>query len=565
MVGQLNLNQLREFAPQSPMLVFRHADTGSPMQDWCRHLSQNPLRRQELEEFAVLGDVVVRIADELEPNPLERVRIMSLEYAIRTLGDEVDGREFVRCVRAIASPDATQYEYEQIAAYYYGEIRRRGVQDVLKDMGLLGLQMESVTCTIADREITVAETAAGDQKLTVADQRRSQEAAKKRKSLPPRARIFDDELAAVLHRVGRQKMSRMLFDDYAEYFLDDHGKSIDELDQDFLTYEGLEQYDENGIIGFSMSSGQRSVVVYDFEAEVDASYLPADVRPLASQIGRMFVGHDMGGKEAQGARCLIASAKMEREDNAAGRYSEKPGTPIKAVDSFSRKPITDSEFSEWLAAKLDGIYDRLAIRSVRRIRCARNAASFEYMSAQEVNPDHDEMQYVAAISQVLWNRQKSDFHLRSLRNQAYQELYLEIRNTSDTADVAALKKQAYSAFKEQKQLTLKEFTALNTVAKSQEARLASVVSPITRQWLRKIASASVNRLRFLKYALYNDQEVQALTRQEKQRLWDSVRSREAELKAESRSVSQSLQRELFRTNTLQHTHVKVTPLAASAI
>ncbi|MGE0247721.1 MAG: hypothetical protein AB7Q37_19065, partial [Pyrinomonadaceae bacterium] len=143
------------------------------MQDWCRHLSENAPHRRELEEFAVLGDVVVRIADELEPEPLERVKIMSLEYAIRTLGNEVDGREFVRCVRAISSPDASQYEYEQIAAYYYREIRRRGAPEVLKEMGLLGLHMESVTSTNADREIDFVETEIGEQRLTVADQRRS--------------------------------------------------------------------------------------------------------------------------------------------------------------------------------------------------------------------------------------------------------------------------------------------------------------------------------------------------------------------------------------------------------
>lgn len=135
----------------------------------------------------------------------------------------------------------------------------------------------------------------------------------------------------------------------------------------------------------------------------------------------------------------------------------------------------------------------------------------------------------------------------------------------DTADVASLKKKAYSEFKERTQLTLKEFTALNTVGKSQEARLANKVSTTTRQWIQKIAIASMNRLRFLKYALYNDQDVQALTRQEKQHLWDSVRAREAELQVETRSLNQSLQRELFKTNILQQSHVKVTPLPVSAI
>lgn len=564
MVGQLNLNQLRTFAPQSPILVFRPADSGSPMQDWCRHLGENALYRRELEEFAVLGDVVIRIADELEPEPLERVKIMSLEYAIRTLGNEVDGREFVRCVRAISSPDASQYEYEQIAAYYYREIRRRGAPEVLKEMGLLGIHMESVTSTNADRVIDVVETEIGEQKLTVADQRRSKEAAKSRRPLPPSTPNYDDELAAVLHRVGRHKVSRIIYDDYADYFLNDDGKTIEDLDQDFLTYEALEQYDENGIIGFSMNSGQRSVIVYDFEAEVDPTYLPADLRPLATQLAKMFVGHSIGGAAAQDARHFLAVSNAQRQNDFA--YPNGCGVvanPVLPVASYSRDPITDREFNEWLAAVLDAVYDRRTVRSVRRIRSFKNG-SFEYMSAQEVNPEYEEMQYVAAIFQILWHRQKADFHLRSLRNSAYHDLYVSIRKTTDTAEVAELKKESYSDFKAKNRLTLKEFTALNTVAKSQESRLADVMSPTTRRLLRTIATASPNRLRFLKYSLYNDRDVQALTRQEKQRLWDAVRAREAELQAESRSINRSLQIELFKSNSVQTPRVKVNPIAVQA-
>src|SRR5882762_3375884 len=145
MAEQLNIEQLRKFSPQNSILAFSPINSGSPMHDWCAHLANNPLRRMELEEFAILGDVVVRIADELEPEPIERVRIMSLEYAVRVLGNEEDGREFVRCVKAISSPDAGQFEYEQIAAYYYGEIRKREVPEVLKEMGMLGVQLEAVT------------------------------------------------------------------------------------------------------------------------------------------------------------------------------------------------------------------------------------------------------------------------------------------------------------------------------------------------------------------------------------------------------------------------------------
>ena len=522
MAEQLNIGQLRKFAPQNAILAFSPLNTGSPMQDWCAHLANNPTRRMELEEFAILGDVVVRIVDELEPEPLDRVRIMSLEYAVRILGNEDDGREFVRCVKAIASPDAGQFEYEQIAAFYYGEIRKRSVSEVLKEMGLLGMQLEAVTATISDREISFEEFDRGEQKLTVADQRRVKEAAKNRKPLPPRYPIFEDEMKAVLHRVGRQKVSRMIYDDLAAFYLADGEKSIEELDRDFLTIESLEQYDENGIIGLTMNGGQRSVVVFDLECEVDESCLPGEARHLAPELGRLFVGHSMGANAVQNARRMIAEAWADQTGYAI---------PVSSWKEPSKHPFSDQEFEEWFSLSLDRIYDQKVVRSARRLFTLNKGDSVEFVTEQEVNPDFEEMQYAAAVLRLLWRRQYSDFHLRSLRHEVYQEMYLAIRGTSDTADVAELKKRAHADFKGTNRLSLKEFTALNTVAKSQEVRLRDRFSQEAYQWLRKIERATAGGLRYLKFSLYNDPEAKNLTRQEKQRLWDAVRARETELKA----------------------------------
>ena len=554
MAEKMNIEQLRKHAPQCPILAFSPINTGSPMQDWCAHLASNPLRRMELEEFAILGDVVVRIADELEPEPLDRVRIMSLEYAMRVLGDETDAREFVRCVKAIASPDASQFEFGQIAAYYYGEIRKRGTGEVLKEMGLLGMQMSAVRSTIAEREISVEELDRGEQKLTVADQRRVQEAAKIRKPLPPPTPIFDDELKCTIRRVGRQKISRMIRDDFAAFYLEDGDRSVEDLDRDFLTFESLEQYDENGIVGLTMNSGQRSVVVFDLDCEVDASCLPSEARSIASGLGHLFVGHSLGGAAVQEARDVIAAAEAERAVRAAfstGHVQFAP--PPSLSNEHSTRPFSDEEFENWLAVKLEQVYGRSVTRSVRRIRSYGHGRTFEYMTGQDVNPDHEEMQYVASVCRILWNRQYEDFHLRSLRRRAYQELYVALRGTADTADVAELKKQAYAAFKERNELSLKEFTALNTVAKSHEVRLRDRISPLTRKWLRTIANASAGRLRFLKFSLYNDAEARAMKRQEKQCLWDAVRSREAELKAEARAIADRVQQQ----TSVERRHVRV--------
>jgi hypothetical protein len=392
--------------------------------------------------------------------------------------------------------------------------------------------------------------------LAVADQRKVKEVAKDRKPMPPRTPIFDDELNAVLKRVGRQKISRMIHDDFENHFLSDDGKSIDELDRDFLTFENLEQYDENGIVGLTMNSGQRSVVVLDFECEIDGSCLPPEARPIASELGRLFVGHSLGGAAVRSARQLIAEARAERNDWAAFLTGQVPmAMPATRTEDHSARPFSDQEFDEWLGIQLDRMYSHRVTRSVRRIRSDGKGQIFEHMVGQEVNPDHEEMRYVASVCRIMWSRQYEDFHLRSLRHKEYQELYLTLRETTDSADVAELKKQAYAAFKERQKLSLKEFTALNTVAKSQETRLRDRISPKTRKWLRTIARASSGRLRFLKFSLYNDAESRAMKRQEKQRLWDAVRSREAELKADSRtSTERGQQNAVLQTRVVRVVH-----------
>lgn len=518
MAVQMNLEMLKQYAPESPILAFTPLNSGSPVQDWCRHLQRNPLRRQELEEFAILGDVVVRIADEIEAEPVDKVKILSLEYAVKVLGDETDALEFVRCVRAIASPDAGQFELQQIASHYYGEIRRRGTSEVLKEMGMLGMQMSAVTAPLSERELDVFESRPILMKLSRADKRRSRDAAKSCLPLPEPTQNFDAEMDSVMRRIGRQKITQMITDEFEEYYLSDGDKSLEELDRDFLTFESLEQYDENGTVNIRMNGGQRAAVAFDFECEVDASYLPSGVRGLGSIISNLFVGHQMGGTEAGKARVFIAEFRPEM-------------IPFVSATEAATRPFSDNEFEEWLTLSLERIYCRQVVRTVRKIRSIRNS-TFEYLSENEINPDYDEMQYVAEVCRVLWQKMRGDFHIRSLRNASYQDLYLSLRGTRDTAVVAELKRTAFAAYKERNEISLKEFTTLNTVAKSQEARLANRISTAARRWIKTIEEASIGRLRFLKFALYNDPEAKRFTRQEKQRLWDSIRNRESKLKAE---------------------------------
>lgn len=568
MAGQFSLNHLslRQFAPNSPILAFRPQDAGSPQQDWCKHLQAFPHYRRELEEFSTLGDVVLRIADGREPAPLERVKILSLEYAVKTLKNEEDAKEFVRVVKAIASVDAGQYELEQIAAFYYGEIRRRSVAEVLKEMGLLGMQMEAVTATIEEREIEFFETEIGEQKLSVADERRISAAKKNRSLLPEPTPNFDAELAHITKRIGSSKTTRMMTDEFAEFYLDCDRKSDEEIDANFMSFERLEQYDENGIVGFSMSNDQHAVVVYDFAAEVSAGYLPHDARGLAREMNLIFVGHEIGGAAAQRARQFTFAHRVSQiELTRARKGFPSPATEIPSPEKFSSLPFGDGEFSDWLAAKLDFLYPRRVLRNARRLTHNKVGFPVEYITTLEVNPDFEEMQYVAAVCQILCSQMNADFHLRFLRRETYQRLHIQIRSAQDTAEVARLKKEAFDLFKEQKKLSLKEFTALNTAAKSQEARLAHKTSPVARKTLSDIQMATVNRLRFLKFFLYNDASIQTLTRQEKQRLWEAIRLRETVLQTTQNNSGQqpakAIQTPLFRQPNSQKQIVRVTPRA----
>jgi hypothetical protein len=568
MAGQfsLNKNQLQQFAPNSPILAFRPTDAGSPQQDWCKHLQAHPHYRRELEEFSVLGDVVVRIADGREPAPLEKVKILSLEYAVKTLKDETDAKEFVRSVKAIAAPEAGQYELEQIAAFYYGEIRRRGgnASEVLKEMGLLGMQMEAVTATADEREIEFCETKTEAQKLSVADERRASAARKNRQPLPAPTPNFDAELAFITKRIGNSKITRATRDEFAEFYLSDDGKTCEELDADFMSFERLEQYDENGIVGFSMSGDQHAVVVYDFTSEVTAEYLPADARSLAREMNLIFVGFEIGGKAAQGARQFtLAHQVLQNEIIAARKGFPSLATEVPPAEKFSILPFSDGEFNDWLAAKLDYLYPRRVLRNARRFTHNKAGFPIEFMTTMEVNPDFEEMQYVAAVCQILWSQMQADFHLRSMRRETYQQLHTRIRSAKDTRDVAKIKQEAYAVFKEQKKLSLKEFTALNTAAKSQEARLAHKTSAVARKTLADIQKASTNRVRFLKFFLYNDAEIQSLTRQEKQRLWNAIRAREVVLQAiENKGgelSAKAMQNQLYRGQNAQKQIVRVMP------
>jgi hypothetical protein len=298
--NQLSLPLLREFAPvSSPLFAYRIESSGSPMHDWTRHLFLNNLYRRELEENSLLGgNLVVRAIEGDEQPALERVKILSLSYATHFFGNSEDAKEFIRCVRSIADPEASQFELEQIASHYYRDCRKHAPAEVLKEMALLGMEMTRVTASVNDLEIEWTETEIGEIRLSPADEKRVRRAQKNLPPLPEPTPNFDAEMRAIEKRLSRVSITKAHRDEFAAYYLGETGKILEELDEDYRRLLAHEQYDEDGLLGLRMSGSSHTEVVLELDAEITAEYLPEAVQPLAKRLQLVFVGYEIGGRAA---------------------------------------------------------------------------------------------------------------------------------------------------------------------------------------------------------------------------------------------------------------------------
>ena len=94
-----------------------------------------------------------------------------------------------------------------------------------------------------------------------------------------------------------------------------------------------------------------------------------------------------------------------------------------------------------------------------------------------------------------------------------------------------LMKQAYEA-RPIGSLSLKHFTTLNTAAQLQRLRLKSApMSRTAADLLKEIETASDGKLRFLRWAMYGNNQpqhpVHKLSAQEVERIWEAIKSKPA--------------------------------------
>jgi hypothetical protein len=233
---------------------------------------------------------------------------------------------------------------------------------------------------------------------------------------------------------------------------------------------------------------------------------------------------------------------------------------------FSVSPLSRAEISEWIDLNLDVIYSRETVRLARRVSVGKKGEWLEYAVRQTVNPDFDEKQYAGLVLHILLAQMERDFHLTSLRrSEIYQSIYLQIRRAKDTSVLKQTGESARSA-KDEKRLSLKEYTALSTVAKSQFARLASnCPSPALFRLEKEISAADSRKIGYLKWAMYGTNcpthPVHDLPKQEVQRAWTALKERDQILKQKTASDFKDARQQQLQFNRFERAQqVKVTPV-----
>lgn len=447
------------------------------------------------------------------------VKIAAPEYAARTLGNGDDAAEFIRCLKLIAGGDASALYIQQIASHYYAEARQRSVSDVLKEMGLLALELSAVTATSEQLAFDDTESA-GDVETDTDDfagmspeerYELSQERAADvlgEADGSKRERIFADELRAQTRLVYR-KGAGFDYDEF-ETHLSEVSDATDD-DDAFGAYldsfeRAYEQYDEGFAVSLHMSDGERKISCGDLDDDVDANCLPEVARHLAGELYHLYTNgfplYDKG--ERNGVEGVFVSTFV-RDPKTRERVCVP--TLVYGLDA-------------WLDAKLDEIFSNRVTRTHRRLICVpdkerpsrtvtcervvprevvtetmkhgetirfRDIRHFivrenvtvprfrlhEQTEMVDICPDAEDRAETRLVMEVLLQHLKRDCHTRGLSESAiYRELIARLVEAIDTAIVARLKREAWQ-YREAGRLSFKLFTAFNTRAVARQSALES--------------------------------------------------------------------------------------------
>ena len=429
------------------------------------------LARLDFEHFDVAGEVIFKVAGDAAPvsQQDEESRIGTLVYALRKLDNQLDATEFIRCLNAICEGGDARYR-QATASHYYREIVERGVGVVLKEMALLAMQLGQLSNQAVD--VIEAEVLTFNYNANGCSSNAilAERAAKRKEH---RRSLFDQEVEAMTRLTcGRRKAATFAHDDLADWVndLEASDASIDELDAAFERLEAMDQYDEGGAI-IVMSSYERTTACGKVDSEFVEEDMPELARYLASELRRAFAN----------------------------------GVSIEAI-------------WEDINAQLDVVFPI----------SGKTATGGRFYS----HANREWQKLTREILETILAECQSDFHLIAQRTcKSYRQFHKAVRAATDTRKIGEIMKHAYDA-RQTGSLPLKHFTTLNTAAQLQRLRLKSApLSRIAADLLKEIETASDGKLRFLRWAMYGNNQpqhpVHKLSAQEVERVWEAIKSKPA--------------------------------------
>ena len=286
-----------------------------------------------------------------------------------------------------------------------------------------------------------------------------------REGSKPRS-LFDLEMAAVDRMIrGRRKSAGFVHDEWTEWLndLEANGATIDELDDAFAHVEALDQYDEGGAI-VRMSAHERTFACGRVDHEFTADDLPEQARFL---VGDLF-------------RAYTSGVEIE-------------------------------EIWDEVSARLDVLFPVTG----------RTAEGFRLFSQANLELQRLTRDALEGILEECFG----NFHLTAMRNnRSYRRFYTRIRCATDARVIGELMKQAYEA-RQNGEISVKHFIALNTAADNQRERLLSTpLSATAYKLIDEIVAASEKKLGYLGWAMYGDNNpshpVHKLNSCEQTRVWE---------------------------------------------
>lgn len=508
------------FQPTHPLSlhqIFNPESHGSPRQDVYNHISRLPqTARMDFEDHTLAGNLIVRIEPDLSSATEQEAeaKIVSVSYAERIFGNLADAVEFIRSVKLLAGADARARDFQIIASHYYKEAKARPANEVLKELGLLAMQLSSVTATEEERAFGESlEFEVEHRPDSLADETMSS-SERRTEWMRYAARVLGeaediDIFKSELRHVSRFKshMGGFVTDDFKQHLADCEAltETAEEADALYQSYEAIyEQYDEDHVVSLHMSDGERVVVVGTLDDDVDEHSLPEGARYLATELYDLYTNgfplRDRGPADSVEGVPLTA-------------FTRDPDTRERV-----QIPINVYGIDTWMDRRVDELFSERTTRTVRhfisvteprakhrhithesvvpyveevettkrgqtsRVRQIRHRVRrvelsipssrlHEQTSTIEVCPHAEERERTRTVLDVLLTRLKENYHTRGQHSSVvYRELSARIGTATNTAIIARMKKEAWD-HKEAGQLSLKLFTALNTQASVRQSLL----------------------------------------------------------------------------------------------